>query len=182
MSSPITLAGLLDLLNKGLPYSTGEEVEIYVKNKEANSLIYQGPSTKVPAYLADLYKAYDVENVTTPSEEAAKKEYMSKVDDEDKVVNITLKEKDFNVTFAKVFNQHKADDMLYVIDRDSHDMTRVRNLFFGKKSELPKMLYDELENELVAIEAPYSDEWTGNKPERYTITMKEDILIKRDKE
>lgn len=179
MSSPITLAGLLDLINKGLPYSTGEEIEIYVKNKDANILSYQGPSTKVPTYLVDLYKDYVVENVTTPSEEAAKREDMSKVSDDDKVVTITLKEKNYDITFAEIFNRHNPEDTFLVKDRDCHDMIKERNLFFGKKNELPKMLYDELENEPVAIEAPYSDEWTGKEPEKYIVMMKNDILIKR---
>lgn len=174
MAKPITFSDMLDLLDS-FPFSDSEQVKVNMKTNGAACTIYDGNSKKVPDYLIKMYGENVVENVTTPFESIEKKKHLSEIEDSEKVIHITLMQPDYNLSFGDVFYGHEPDDYLCVIARDIEDHSKEKQLFAGKMSELPVLLFDDIQNVPVFIDVPYSDEWSGAVPQKHTIIVKANL-------
>lgn len=171
MAKPITFGNIHTLI-KGT-----ENIKIFLKNEYARKMVYEGNSNKVPYWLSGMfskYRDYVVENISTPCETVAKKKYMSEVEEDEKVIWITLKEKDYDVAFGALFYKFQPDETIEVVEDQntyiSQGPYRYKQLFYGKICELPKLLFDELENRPVLMNAPCSGENSAT-PVKYFIIL-----------
>ena len=171
MAKPITFDSVLNLMYNEFFGPDGENIKVNMKANGTTCTIYDGNSSKVPVYLLNMYGNYVVENITMPSEKVAEKN-MAEGDDSTKTIYITLKQDDFDMPFSDVFYGHQPDDYLCVIARDMQDYSKEKQVFSGKMSELPVLLFNEIMDVPVFIDVPYSNERSNDSPEKYTIILK----------
>ena len=175
MANPITFDRILHLMNNPWPGIDAQDIKVILQNDNIGCCIYNGWFELVPDYLLSMYKENAVIDIRTPLN--------TDHEDNEAGIEITLKGENYYATFDEIFCNHKPEDSLLISIFDPLKYHGFKDLFFGKMSELPKLLYDEIEKLHVLIEAPYSEAFISNcpnSPEKYTIILAEEEALVLD--